>query len=115
MSFVELFQHLEKYLEDPVHRFKEVLRVKRGIEDTSLLGGCYKDQVYLIGAIKILRNRKTINFTKLYCGKIAVEDILRPEIQTFCNSEDVKYPVFISNLPIYLSALDRIAQINGID
>ena len=30
------------------------MRVKRGIQDTSLKGGMYKDQAYLIGAVEIL-------------------------------------------------------------
>lgn len=34
--------------------------------------GMYKDQIYFIGAIQILKNRHKINFTELYCGKINV-------------------------------------------
>jgi hypothetical protein len=36
------------------------MRVKRGIVDTSLPGGFYKDKVYLKGAIEILKNRNII-------------------------------------------------------
>ena len=43
MSFVELFNDLEKYVDNSKRRFKTVLRVKRGIIDTSEPGGLYKD------------------------------------------------------------------------
>ena len=43
MSFVELFNDLEKYVDNPRKRWKYVLRVKRGLGDTSLPGGLYKD------------------------------------------------------------------------
>ncbi len=35
MSFVELFNDLEKYVDSPKKRWKYVLRVKRGLSDTS--------------------------------------------------------------------------------
>jgi hypothetical protein len=43
MSFVDLFKDLEKYIDSPQARWKFVLRVKRGLTDTSLSGGLYKD------------------------------------------------------------------------
>lgn len=43
MSFVELFNELEKYIDSPRRRYKCVLRVKRGLTDTSEQGGMYKD------------------------------------------------------------------------
>lgn len=43
MSFVELFNDLAKYVDNPRKRWKYVLRVKRGLGDTSLPGGLYKD------------------------------------------------------------------------
>lgn len=54
MGFVELFDDLEKYIDDKMSRFKFTLRVKRGLMDTAEPGGLYKDQVYLEGAICIL-------------------------------------------------------------
>lgn len=54
MSFSELFNDLEKYVDNPRIRYRYVLRVKRGLSDTSKPGGLYKDQVYLEGALKIL-------------------------------------------------------------
>jgi hypothetical protein len=43
MSFVELFNDLAKYVDNPKKRWKYVLRVKRGLGDTSQPGGLYKD------------------------------------------------------------------------
>jgi hypothetical protein len=43
MGFVDLFNDLEKFLDDKMSRFKFVLRVKRGLQDTSQPGGLYKD------------------------------------------------------------------------
>ncbi len=51
LGFVDLFNDLEKYIDNPRRRFKLTLRVKRGLTDTSEPGGLYKDQVYLEGAI----------------------------------------------------------------
>jgi hypothetical protein len=88
MSFVDLFKDLEKYVDDPSHRWKFVLRVKRGLVDTSQKGGLYKDQVYLEGAVKILSQRKAINFKALLCGKISLTDLVRPEIYGLLNYEN---------------------------
>ena len=54
LSFTELFNDLEKYVDCPQLRYKYVLRVKRGLNDTSKPGGLYKDQVYLEGALILL-------------------------------------------------------------
>ena len=59
--------------------------------DTSQPGGMYKDQVstiftlqvYLEGSIKILRNRKQIDFVALHCGRMTVDDSLRPFIKKY--------------------------------
>lgn len=55
------------------------MRVKRGIADTSkpqgtilFIKGMYKDQIYFLGAVEILKNRKKLNFTNLHCGKISM-------------------------------------------
>jgi hypothetical protein len=81
MSFVDLFNDLEKYIDNSRRRWKCVVRVKRGISDTGEPGGLYKDQVYLEGAIQILRERTNIDFLGLYCGKLSLEDLKRPMIE----------------------------------
>ena len=42
-SFVEIFNALEKYIQNPDRRWKFVMRVKRGLIDTSQPGGFFKD------------------------------------------------------------------------
>ena len=49
MSFLELFQHLETYIKDPEQRWKQVMRVKRGLADCNAVGGYGHDQVYFEG------------------------------------------------------------------
>ena len=51
MSFVELFNDIERYVDSKMSRWKFVLRLKRGLVDTSEPGGLYKDQCYLEGAV----------------------------------------------------------------
>lgn len=43
MGFCELYSDIEKYIDDKNQRFDMIVRVKRGIEDTSQPGGYYKD------------------------------------------------------------------------
>lgn len=113
MSFVEIFNSLKKYVEDPVKRWKECVRVKRGLTDSSLPGGCCKDQMYLRGAAKILKHRNEIDFQRLYIGKLSLEDYFRPDIQEIMNTEEMLFPIFLGDIPAYLSALDRIAELNN--
>jgi len=88
LSFVELYNDLEKYIDEPKRRWKACVRVKRGLKDTSTIGGLYKDKVritkaYLEGAVKLLKQRNKIDFEKLYVGKISVEDTAKPLILRF--------------------------------
>ena len=87
MSFVDLFKDLERYVDSPQARWKFVLRVKRGLTDTSQKGGLYKDQVYLEGAVKVLSQRKSLNFKALLCGKISLYDLKRECISGILNYE----------------------------
>ena len=112
MSFVELFQDLEQYVDDPFRRWKECVRVKRGLVDTSLKGGCVRDVVYLEGAVEILRRRRELDFHKLYSGKLTLTDLCRPEISRRCKTGLL--PSFLQEPAKYLSALDRVAEVNGI-
>jgi len=43
LSFVDLFNDMAQYVDNPRKRWKYVLRVKRGLSDTSQPGGLYKD------------------------------------------------------------------------
>lgn len=83
-SFSKIFEILAKYQPDVESRWREVVRVKRGIADTSkpcgillFMLGMYKDQIYFIGAVEILKNRKKLNMINLHSGKISVDDCMR--------------------------------------
>lgn len=71
MSFAEVYQHLAKYMQDQNDCWRECVRVKRGLGNTEEPGGYYKDQSYLVGAVEILRDRKNIDFKRLFYGKLA--------------------------------------------
>lgn len=114
MSFVDLFNDLEKYIDNPRRRWKNALRVKRGIADTGEPGGLYKDQVYLEGAIQILRERHNIDFIGLYCGKLSLDDLKRPNIEKRVKKEEILLPSFMQNMEEYKKALETIAKINCI-
>lgn len=88
LSFVDLFKDLEQYVDTASARWKFVVRVKRGLTDTSQKGGLYKDQVYLEGAVKILSMRKALNFKALLCGKISLQDLPRDDVYPILNYEN---------------------------
>eukprot|EP01017_Pseudomicrothorax_dubius_P023858 TRINITY_DN2540_c0_g1_i4.p1 TRINITY_DN2540_c0_g1~~TRINITY_DN2540_c0_g1_i4.p1 ORF type:complete len:518 (-),score=119.07 TRINITY_DN2540_c0_g1_i4:289-1842(-) len=77
MSFQELYDDLKKYVANDEKRWKECVRVKRGIQDTTEPTGMYKDQVYLKGSVEILKSRKKIDFLSFHAGKMSVQDHLR--------------------------------------
>lgn len=106
MSFVDLFRDLEKYVNSPQSRWKFVLRVKRGLTDTSCKGGLYKDQVYLEGAVKVLYRRKELNFKTLLCGKLSLFDYDREDIQSILNYEGQLLPPFMEDMEEYMRCLD---------
>ena len=115
MSFVDLFKDLEKYVDSAGARWKFVLRVKRGLVDTSQKGGLYKDQVYLEGAVKILSQRHALNFKALLCGKISLQDLPRDDIYLILNYENQLLPPFMENMEEYMYCLDQIAITNHIE
>lgn len=58
------------------------MRVKRGQQDTSLPGGFYKDQAYLLGAVELLTHLDKIpDLRMLYASKLGVKDLLKPSVQ----------------------------------
>lgn len=115
MSFQELYGSLQRYISDPLKLWRECVRVKRGLQDTSKRGGMYKDQVYLRGCIEILRNRKKIDFPLLMCGKFNLKDYFRLKLSEQIVRQDSKLPYFMSDIKRYARALDRIAEVNFID
>lgn len=102
MGFVELFNDIQKYIDCKQSRWKYVMRVKRGVMDTSEPGGYYKDQVYLEGTVTILRERKTLDFYGLCCGKISVEDMKRLGKMNKLKKEQIKIPPFMRDMDKYM-------------
>ncbi|CDW88508.1 UNKNOWN [Stylonychia lemnae] len=101
-------------------RWKYVMRVKRGLINTQDIGGFYKDQVYLRGAVEILKYRRTINFEDLFCGKLALQDVLLisseiKKIKLNKETSTIKLPTFLKDMELYKKAIDEIARVNFID
>ena len=115
LSFSELFKDLEGYVDNPKQRYKYVLRVKRGLSDTSQPGGLYKDQVYLEGALKLLEHRREIDWQGFYSAKLNLEDLKRPKLMKKLKKDDLVLPKFVENVDEYLQRLDVIAKHNFID
>ena len=92
------------------------MRVKRGLINTEEPGGFYKDQVYLKGAVDILKNRDKVGdkWPDLYSGRLALEDVLEGSKVMGIKREGLKMPSFIENLDGYRAAIDEIARVNFI-
>ncbi|XP_064610514.1 microtubule-associated tyrosine carboxypeptidase-like [Liolophura sinensis] len=112
MSFGELYEHLEKFVNDREQRWKHCIRVKRGLDDVNVPGGYGKDQCYLEGAIKILKDVDNIDFTILMAGKICTDEVQR--CKRLARTDIIRLPQFMADMAEYKSALRQIAQINGI-
>lgn len=113
MSLKELFRDLGRFVRDPYTRWDYCIRAKRGQGDTSQPGGFCKDQVYLEGALQLLKNRKTIDFQMLVrLGKIAWEDI--EKLEAIADLENTRIPFFMEDIKHYHSCLDKIVEANGL-
>ena len=80
--------------------------------------GCFaKDQVYLTGALNILKNRKNIDFQALMkLGKVSFEDVdkLKKEGSGDMKHESLRLPSFMQNMKFYKNRLDVIMKSNGL-
>ena len=92
-----------------------MLRVKRGLNDTSKPGGLYKDQVYLEGALQLLELRKEIDWHGFYSAKLNLEDLKRPKLMKKMKTDDLVLPKFVEDADEYVRRLDVIAKHNFID
>lgn len=113
LSFSELNEKLKKYIDDPARRWQVCLRVKRGIQDTSLPGSFAKDQAYFSGAISVLRwlSKNGYNPTQLYYGKISLEDV--PAVLELSGTFEPVLPVFYTESPkMYAERLKRMTKQN---
>jgi hypothetical protein len=62
-----------------------------------------------------LRERSTIDYVALYCGKLSLDDLKRQMIEKRVKKEGILLPTFMANMDEYLKVLDIIAKTNHID
>lgn len=114
MSFSELNKELMKYIQTPERRWKMCLRVKRGIKDTFVTGALFRDQLYLLGVMKLIDwlERNEYDFKKLYIGKICVEDIQK--VEYVLTDSEVLLSKFLQNMSQneYRKKIERIKKCN---
>lgn len=111
-SFAELFEKLEKYVDDPERRWKLCLRVKRGFSNTSIPGSFAKDQLYFSGVNVVTQwlKNNAYDSSRLYIGKISISDlhIAEPSAQ----KSNLIYPSFLSKAEGYQQRVQEIIQFN---
>lgn len=115
VSFSQLYKEIAKYVDNPRQRYRYILRVKRGLADTSQPGGLYKDQVYLEGAMELLKHRRNIDWKAFYSAKLNLEDLKRPKIMKKLRKDDLVMPKFVQDVETYMKCLDVIAKHNFVD
>lgn len=78
-SFVDTWNALAPYVENPDRRWTIVFRQKRGLRDTGQPGGYTKDLVYFEGLVDVWKWLYSQNFAlaDLYYGKLALEDVTK--------------------------------------
>ena len=63
-----------------------------------------------------MRERATIDFLGLYCGKLSLDDIKRPMIEKRIKKDGgLILPTFMSNMDEYNKSLEAIAKTNFIN
>lgn len=76
-SFVEIYESLRDLGLGEDEAFESTFRVKRGLSDTSLPGGCQRDSAYCSGYFAVkqwLNNGGSVEF--LYSGKVSLHEYL---------------------------------------
>ncbi|XP_033752755.1 uncharacterized protein KIAA0895-like [Pecten maximus] len=113
LSLKDLFKDLGRFVNDPNVRWDYCIRAKRGQVDTSTPGAFSKDQVYLSGALQILKYRRQIDFPMMMrLGKVAYQDVDR--LKGYADLEGTRVPTFMEDRTSYIKHLDRIAEANGL-
>ena len=114
MTFEQLFNHMEHYVDLPEERWKLVTRVKRGISDPHAIGCYTRDQCYFEGAVDILENLNNIDFNLLMTGKICLDELPLIRKCAKVNTTKLKQPKFMRDLRTYKRQLREIGIVNGI-
>ncbi|KAH9490906.1 hypothetical protein Btru_039747 [Bulinus truncatus] len=113
MNFKDLFDHIGRYTSNIDYRWKQVMRVKRGLVNPNDLGGLGNDQCYFEGAVSILRNVDNIDFNLLMAGKVCTDELDR--IKRVVRKDFVRLPTFMQNVTAYKNTLKKIAVMNGLN
>lgn len=111
MSFAELNAQLKPYMDSREKRWSVCLKAKRGQTDTSLPGGNSKSQIYLRGAVQVLKwLKRGGNPRQLYVGKIALIDLNEALKKSVVVAPRV--PLFLENEAAYRTLIDEIIETN---
>jgi hypothetical protein len=113
-SFAECFDILVREGLSESKAWDLVLRVKRGLTNTSLPGGMTKDVIYLEGFVYItpwMLNR-TNNPKDLYLGKIGLSEV--EEKKKLATASDIIYPTFFKDITVYSQRIQYIIEENGL-
>ena len=113
MDFVDLYRHLERFVSCPVRRWNQCVRTRKGVKDQGRFGAFRRDQAYFVGAVDLLRSRRTIDFRELHCAKISLRDYrgLRGQIRM----NGCIIPPFLHDMQKYGEHLDSVAEQNFVD
>ncbi len=114
-SFVDTWNSLEKYVQDPERRWRIAYREKRGLTDTSKAGGYSKDLVYFEGFVDMYKwlEKHDFDLTYLYFGKLAARDIKKA--QDLNPNFKPQLPSFFSLSPEkYAQEVKKIGEFNGL-
>ena len=71
--------------------------------------GCRTDA----GALNLLRNVETIDWTALYSGEICMDEVHR--VRRVARRDIISLPTFVANVDNYRKQLRQIAAVNGIE
>ena len=72
--------------------------------------------MYLEGALKLLENRKEIDWPTFYSAKLNLEDLKKPQVMKKLKKGDgIVLPKFVENMEEYHKCLDVIAKHNFVD
>lgn len=75
-SFFDIFKRLLKFKISPEQAFDICVRVKRGLFDTSAMGGFTKDYIYFKGYLEVKKfTDRRGDIKKLYIGKVSIGDL----------------------------------------
>jgi len=112
-SFAELWQFVERYIQDFETQWMICFRQKRGVTDTSQGGGYTKDLVYFDGAVKVWQWLMKHNFDlpKLYLGKIAFQDAEKAA-KISDDYEPILPSFYLINQEKYAQQISEMGKIN---